>query len=49
MTSLKTLNGNMLTFAPEGGKLKVGKAMVITKDIKCKNGTIHIIDAVLMP
>jgi uncharacterized surface protein with fasciclin (FAS1) repeats len=27
----------------------VGKAKVITTDIKCKNGVIHVIDAVLLP
>jgi len=49
MTSIKSLNGAMLAFAVEADRLKVGGAMVITKDIKCKNGVIHIIDTVMMP
>lgn len=31
------------------GSLYLNKSMVTTADVKCSNGTIHIIDAVLMP
>jgi len=43
------LNGNQLTFGVKGGTLKVNEATIQTTDIKCENGVIHVIDAVLLP
>jgi uncharacterized surface protein with fasciclin (FAS1) repeats len=34
--------------APDG-KVLVGGATVVTADILCDNGVIHVIDTVLMP
>lgn len=47
--TLKTLNGATLTAKPAGHKLKVGGATVVKADIACRNGIVHVIDAVLMP
>jgi uncharacterized surface protein with fasciclin (FAS1) repeats len=49
MTSARALDGKMLTFAMKGDNVTVGDAMITTKNIKCKNGTIHVIDIVMMP
>jgi len=47
----KEVNG--YTVKVEGGKVSLVKGEqtvnVVTTDIKCKNGVIHVIDAVLMP
>lgn len=47
--SLKTLNGATLTGKAAGHKLKVGGATVVKADVACRNGIVHVIDAVLMP
>ena len=31
------------------GKVKVNDANVVKTDIKCQNGVIHVIDAVILP
>jgi uncharacterized surface protein with fasciclin (FAS1) repeats len=46
---VKTVQGKPLMIQTKGGEVMVGKAKVITTDIKCKNGVIHVIDAVLLP
>ena len=43
-----TLNGETLHVSLEGGA-KVNGASVVTADIACTNGVIHVIDTVLMP
>lgn len=49
ITTLRALDGKMLAFTVNGQQLMVGDAIVTTKNIKCKNGIIHVIDIVLMP
>lgn len=45
----KTLNGQRVDIAVEGSKVTVDGATVVTTDIACDNGVIHIIDAVILP
>jgi uncharacterized surface protein with fasciclin (FAS1) repeats len=45
---LGTLNGASLAVSTANGA-KVDKAAIITTDIQCSNGVIHVIDAVVMP
>ena len=47
--SAETLNGQKVKFAIEDGSLKVNGATIRSTDIECENGTIHVIDAVLLP
>ena len=49
MDEIETVNGNMLSIKVEDDKVMVDGAMVIKTDIKCSNGLIHVIDAVVMP
>lgn len=44
-----TLNGAPLNIKVKGGKVYVNGALVTTADIRASNGTIHVIDAVVMP
>ena len=48
-TSPPTVNGATLEVTKRKGKLKINDATVTKADIKASNGTIHIIDGVLMP
>ena len=43
-----TVNGEALSVDATSG-VKVNDASVVTADIECSNGVIHVIDAVLMP
>ena len=45
---LKTLNGQMISLNTSDGVM-VDKANVVKTDIETTNGTIHVIDAVIMP
>jgi uncharacterized surface protein with fasciclin (FAS1) repeats len=45
----KTVNGQSVKITVEGGKVKVDGANVVTTDIAATNGTIHVIDAVILP
>lgn len=52
--TIKTLSGGTLTVRKRGNAVmltdaKGGSAMVTTADIQATNGTVHAIDAVLMP
>ncbi|MFK7849419.1 MAG: fasciclin domain-containing protein [Akkermansiaceae bacterium] len=47
--SAKTLGAEDLSFAIKDGSFKVNGATIITTDIECDNGVIHVIDAVLIP
>ena len=49
LTTAKTLNGESVSIAVSGGTVKVDNASVIKTDIAATNGTIHVIDTVLMP
>jgi len=42
-------NGQWLDFKSENGKVMVDDATVVTADIKCANGVIHVIDKVVLP
>lgn len=44
-----TLNGAPLNIKVKAGKVYVNGALVTTADIRASNGTIHVIDAVVMP
>jgi len=47
--SANTLNGQRLGFAGANGTFTVGEVAITETDIKCSNGVIHVVDAVLMP
>jgi uncharacterized surface protein with fasciclin (FAS1) repeats len=49
LTSAKTVNGQAVTVAVAGGKVKVNDANVVKTDIAASNGVIHVIDTVLLP
>ena len=49
MTSAKAVSGDMLTIASHDGGVSVNAARVVKADIAASNGTIHVIDTVLIP
>lgn len=49
LDSAKTVQGKSVTIKAADGKVKINGANVIKTDISCKNGVIHVIDAVLLP
>lgn len=49
MTEAKALDKKMIKLEVKDGALFLNKSKVTTADVKCSNGTIHIIDSVLMP
>lgn len=49
LNGAKTLGGNLLRFAQNGNRVHVGNARLVKADITASNGTIHVIDQVLMP
>ncbi len=49
LSTAKTVQGQPLTIAVKDGKVTVNGANVVATDIVCKNGVIHVIDAVLLP
>ena len=49
LTEAKTVQGTKAKITVKEGKVKVDKANVVTTDIICKNGVIHVIDAVILP
>ena len=49
MTSAPTVQGASAPIAMVGGGLTIGGARIVTTDIACSNGIIHVIDAVMMP
>jgi len=44
-----TVGGTPLKVDVQGDKITVGSATVVTKDVSCSNGVIHIIDSVILP
>jgi transforming growth factor-beta-induced protein len=48
-SGLVTVNGQRIEFKAQDGGLSVDNAKVVTADIRCDNGVIHVIDTVLMP
>ena len=49
LTSAKTVQGQEVKIVVKDGKVTVNGATVVKADIACKNGVIHVIDAVLLP
>jgi uncharacterized surface protein with fasciclin (FAS1) repeats len=49
LTEAKTANGQTVEIKVADGKVSVDGANVVATDVACKNGVIHIIDAVIMP
>ncbi len=49
LTSAKTVNGQSVKIDAKGGTVKVDGATVVTPDVAASNGTIHVIDAVILP
>lgn len=49
LTSAKTVQGQAVAIAVEGGKVKVDGATVTTADVMASNGVIHVIDSVILP
>ena len=49
LKSATTVQGSKITIRVKDGKVKVNKANVVKTDIACKNGVIHVIDAVILP
>jgi uncharacterized surface protein with fasciclin (FAS1) repeats len=50
LSSAPTVNGASAPIAPgASGGLTIGGANIVTTDIECSNGVIHVIDAVILP
>ena len=49
LNSAKTANGQKILIKVENGKAMIGGANVVTPDIQCANGVIHVIDSVILP
>ncbi len=48
LTSAKTVQGQMVAISVNG-TVKIDGANVVSTDIECDNGVIHVIDAVILP
>ena len=49
VTEAKTVNGKSVSVKVDGGTVMIDGAKVVKTDILCKNGVIHVIDAVILP
>ena len=49
LSKAKTVQGSEVKIKVEDGKVMVDNANVVKTDIKCGNGVIHVIDAVILP
>jgi uncharacterized surface protein with fasciclin (FAS1) repeats len=49
MTGATTLEGQRLSFKSRDGKVMIDNATVVTANIECSNGVIHVIDNVVLP
>ena len=49
MKTAKTVQGGSVRIRTKGGTVMVNNAKVVTTDIACDNGVIHVIDTVIMP
>ncbi len=47
--SAESVQGESIQITVKNGKVKVNNANVVKTDIVCKNGVIHVIDAVILP
>jgi len=49
LTGAATLNGQRVAFSTTDAGVMVNGATVVTADIQCSNGVIHVIDSVILP
>jgi uncharacterized surface protein with fasciclin (FAS1) repeats len=49
MKEAKTVNGETITISMEADTVMIDNAKVVTADIECSNGIIHVIDTVILP
>ena len=49
LKNAKTVQGRNVRIRVKDGKVRLNKANVVKTDIVCKNGVIHVIDAVILP
>ena len=49
LDSAATVNGQSLSISLDGKNVMVDSAKVVTTDISCSNGVIHVIDSVVLP
>jgi len=49
MKSATTAEGSKVTFSVRGGSAFVNESKIIKTDIRCSNGIVHAINAVLLP
>jgi uncharacterized surface protein with fasciclin (FAS1) repeats len=49
LSEAETAQGSKVKIRTEDGKVYVDNAQVIQTDVHCKNGVIHVIDAVILP
>jgi transforming growth factor-beta-induced protein len=49
LTEAKTAQGSKINIAVKDGKVYINDAQVITTDIECSNGVVHLIDSVILP
>jgi uncharacterized surface protein with fasciclin (FAS1) repeats len=49
LNSAKTVNGQSVRIAVQGGNVKVNDATVVSADVMASNGVIHVIDTVILP
>ena len=49
LTSASTVAGKSVAVAVKEGKVKIDDATVVTADVQCTNGVIHIVDSVILP
>lgn len=49
LSGAKSLNGQQIDIRVDDGKVQVDGAQVVTTDVLCSNGVIHVIDQVIMP
>ena len=47
--NLATVNGQRPAIAMKDGRAMIGKAAIVSTDIKASNGVIHVIDQVILP
>ncbi len=49
LTTASTVAGKSVSIAVKDGKVKIDDATVVTADVLCTNGVIHIVDSVVLP
>ena len=49
VSGAKTLNGQQVDVVVKDGQVSIDNAKVVSTDIACSNGVIHVIDSVILP